>query len=224
MLFAACLLPAQLQVTYELQTARDRVRVSTINDLGFQYSLGRFMPGRAVPDLTPILPVVLKIQNTGTHAIGYVNVRYTYTLPDGDHAGDVTYARNPHMGDQFEPRQEILMYPAMDAVGNHRTAASQSSIEGLVDLMRRCSKISISLDAITWDDGTIEGPDRGGIAQKYRGEREAILAAYAEAERRPHPVPADDFTYKRALEYSKGNAATLREMLDKFAPLKGELQ
>lgn len=227
-LFTAVLLTAQLRLnTSDLAHLPDGLSVFTMNDLAFQGALGQFFHTPDAPDLAPILPVVVMIRNNSRQKIGYLNIRYTYTVPDGDHAVDITYSRNPLMGDQFEPGQEILMYPGMGAVGHHVTGANPKMIEQTRVLLAKCQAVNISIDAVTWEDGRIDGPDHAGIAQRYQSQREAVEAVYTEAMGRSHVHRSDEAftrTYERVTGFAHGDPAVMKQMLDKFAPLKRSLQ
>lgn len=219
---------AKFSVLYRLDAARDaQVSVVTIHDRGFYEALGPFLAGpRAVPDLTPIHPLALIISNTGTHKIGYVNVRYAYVFRDGTtHPGDITQLRNPLMGDEFLPGSQILIYPGVGTIGN-RTSANPKMIRQVAELLAKCSAVEVSLDAVSWDDGTIWGPDQAGIRQRYRSERAAVLDAYLATggggTRTGGSDEAFTHTRERVAKYAAGRPEVLKQILDQFAPLKGK--
>jgi hypothetical protein len=226
---AVSLLPAQLRISYDFSAAPAQLSVLTMNDLGFQEALGRFLNGPAAPDLTPILPVVLFVRNIGSRRIGFLNVRYTYTAADGDHPVDILHARNPIMGDQFEPGQEYLIYPGVGTIGHRTTGANPRMIAQTAAAVAQSSRIRVSIDAVTWDDGAIAGPDLGGIGRRYQAERAAIADAYAmtigarESAAVRGELLTEHYTHTRdrVVNYANGRGDVLRGILDRFAPLKG---
>jgi hypothetical protein len=231
LLFFATSLMAQPTITYNLEAAHmANLSVLTMNDLGFNEALGLFLAGPNAPDLASILPVVTVLRNSGTHKIGYLNVRYVYTFKDGStHAGYSEHARNPVMGDQFEPGQEIVLYPGVGVIGHHVTGANAQMLSIVAQqLLPKCDSIEVQIDAVTLDNGRLFGPDHSGVAQRYRSARNAVADAYAESiGRQAREVSGDEFysrTRKRVWEYSGGRSEELKRMLDLFAPLKETIQ
>jgi hypothetical protein len=167
---------SQPRVTYQLDTARAAgLTVTCGTDPAFDELFQDFLrnPQSRLEIGNALKPFSFLVKNSSEKTIAMMGFYYARTYVDrpSTPANIVLDTRAKYLP-AFKPGQTVFVSPGVQSVGPNTATMTARQYTQMDNMFATAVAVVAVFDAVIFDDGTVVGPDRLGIAARYEGQRQ----------------------------------------------------